>query len=209
MSIMRFSLEDVLAIEGESARGCALKFSYSSSHSDREMALMKLMDFLCNELEKNKHVKLEDMCTEDSLTIDLVSMLKSLKIDAAHDKQHGGHCDIVVEGSAGFLWIAEAKKHGGYAWLEKGFRQLATRYSTGVDGQDTGEIIIYCWQKNASSVLERWRCELARLHQDVTVDNAINQATLTFNSTHPHCATGRSFRVRHKIVSLYFSPDDK
>ncbi|WP_378979996.1 hypothetical protein [Paracoccus rhizosphaerae] len=130
-----------------------------------------------------------------------------LGIDAAHDKQQGGHCDILVSGREGFIWIAEAKKHSDYAWLDKGFKQLSTRYSTGVDGQDTGDIIIYCWAKSSAEVLEKWRCELRDRHKDVCVDKAVCQTSLTFNSAHEHVATSRQFQTRHKIVSLHFEPE--
>lgn len=144
MSLMDFTLASILQMERGTARGVAMQFSYARNHEEREISIRRLIDFSCNEMEKNKHLKKEDDKSEDQLTIEIVSQLKMLGIDASHDKQQGGHCDILVEGSEGFVWIAEAKKHKDYLWIEKGFRQISTRYSTGVYGQDAGDIIVYC-----------------------------------------------------------------
>ena len=68
----------------------------------------------------------------------------------------GGHCDIVVEAQDEFLWIAEAKKHGNYDWLLKGFQQLDTRYTTGLVGQDSGELIIYHFGQRTDKIMAAW-----------------------------------------------------
>lgn len=206
MSLMKFSLEQIITIEGGTSRGIALQFSYAQSHEEREAAIRRLIDFSCNEFEKNKHLKPEKEKSEDELTVEIVSQLHMLGIDASHDKQQGGHCDILVEGKDGFIWIAEAKKHGSYDWLEKGFMQLSTRYSTGVLGQDTGDVIIYCWNKSAIDTLRTWRGKLIDSHPEVSVDIDVSEANMAFNSVHKHVATGRDFRIRHKIVSLFFDP---
>lgn len=89
--------------------------------------------------------------------------------DASHDTQYGGHCDIVVEGKDDFLWIAEAKIDTSNTWIFQGFTQLDTRYSTGMPGQDIGEILIYCRRPNATGVLESWLSYLAKKRADLNV----------------------------------------
>ena len=70
---------------------------------------------------------------EDELTIEVVSMLRMIDIDATHETKTGGHVDILVRGPNDYAWLAEAKKHrGDYGWIFQGFQQLNTRYTTGL-----------------------------------------------------------------------------
>jgi hypothetical protein len=135
-------------------------------------------------------------------------MMKMAGFQAEHDSSVGGHCDIVIRGKELFLWLAEAKKHNDYAWLDKGFQQLSTRYSTGVVGQDHGEVLIYCYVKNAKQILDNWRAELVKRNAEVKIDEAICSHPLIFTSIHKHASSGLDFRVRHKIMALYWEPND-
>jgi hypothetical protein len=188
------------------APAAALEYILAQDHEARLRAIQKGVDFACNELEQNKHKKQEH--GEDALTLEICSMLKMLGFQAAHDDDVGGHCDIVIKGDESFLWLAEAKKHSDYAWLDKGFQQLATRYSTGVKGQDNGEVLIYCYTKNAAAMLIKWREELGVRNAEVTTKDAACDNPLLFFSTHQHAASGLDFHVRHKAVALYWDPKD-
>src|SRR5690606_18117893 len=115
------------------------------------------------------------------------------------------HCDIVVEGRDEFLWIAEAKKHSSYDWLEKGMSQLSTRYSTGLEGQDCGEILIYTYSPRLDRIMAEWNVRLKELVSEIEVEE-VDADKLLFRSTHVHERTGRPFRVRHKGVTLHFAP---
>lgn len=165
------------------------------------------LDYACNELETNRHKK--QGLDEDQLTIEICSFLNGLGFQAAHDQQIGGHCDIVIRGKELFLWLAEAKKHNAYDWLDKGFKQLSTRYSTGVLGQDNGEVIVYCFNKDAKTMLMKWRVELQSRNKDVKIQLNKDGNPLLFSSSHKHEASGLDFHVRHKAVSLYWQPEDK
>lgn len=182
-------------------------FVFAQTHEARVNAVQKAIDFACNQLELNKHKKQEH--DEDDLTVDICSMMNAAGFQASHDEQVNGHCDIVIKGAQEFLWLAEAKKHDAYAWLNKGFRQLATRYSTGVPGQDHGEVLVYCKIKDARALMENWRKELVARNPNVKVEPSSCGSPLIFQSTHKHDATGLDFHVRHKAVSLYWKPDDK
>lgn len=186
--------------------GVAFEYMLAQDHEARVQAVQKAVDFACNELEQNKHKK--QGYGEDALTLEVCSVLRALGFQAVHDDNVGGHCDIVIRGDESFLWLAEAKKHNDYAWLDKGFRQLATRYSTGVAGQDNGEVLIYCFSKNAAAMLKTWRQELEARNAGVKTTDTACGNPLLFCSTHEHEATGLDFHVRHKAVALYWNPKD-
>lgn len=187
--------------------GAALDYVLAQDHSARVKAVQKLVDFACNELEKNKNKK--QGLGEDAITLEVCSMLIIAGFQAAHDEHVGGHCDIVVRGKELFLWLAEAKEHSDYTWLDKGFQQLSTRYSTGVKGQDHGEILIYCYNQDAKALLGKWREELKARNVGVTTKDATCGNPLLFSSKHKHAASGLDFHIRHKAVALYWDPKDK
>lgn len=183
-----------------------LDFILAQDHDARVRAIQKTMDFACNELEQNKQKKQE--LDEDSITIEICQMLRMAGIQAEHETTIGGHCDIVVRGKALFLWLAEAKKHNAYGWLDKGFQQLSTRYSTGVPGQNSAEILVYCLNKDALAMINEWRKQLLARNEGVTTKESSCGNPLAFYSTHKHGASGLDFNVRHKAVALYWQPQD-
>ena len=133
-------------------------------------------------------------------------MLNMNGIPAYHDVKIGGHTDISVEMRDGFLWIAEAKHWTGKSWVFKGFRQLMTRYATGLLGQDQGAILIYFEQEKPSDLLAKWRTALDGLTELTGDIEEVNE--LQFNSSHPHKGTGRTFHVKHYAIPLYWNPED-
>src|SRR5207237_9369382 len=131
----------------------------------------------------------------DAITLQVCSMLNMAGFQASHDDDVGGHCDIVVKGTDLFLWLAEAKEHSDYTWLDKGFQQLSTRYSTGVKGQDHGEVLVYCYNQNAKAMLSKWREELVARNAGVTTEDTTCGNPLLFCSTQQHAASGQAFHV--------------
>jgi hypothetical protein len=158
MSELEWTVAQFRILFGGTAQGAAFDYAVAQDHEARVEAVQKGVDFACNELEQHKHKK--QGLGEDAITLEICSMLKMAGFQAAHDDDVGGHCDIVVKGKGLFLWLAEAKEHSDYAWLDKGFQQLSTRYSTGVKGQDHGEVLVYCYTQNAAAMLKKWRGEL-------------------------------------------------
>jgi len=189
------------------AQGVALEYALAQNHEDRVRHVQKGVDFACNELEQHKHKK--QGLGEDAITLEVCSMLRMAGFQASHDTDVGGHCDIVIKGRDLFLWLAEAKEHSDYDWLDKGFKQLSTRYSTGVSGQDHGEVLIYCYSKNAKLMLEKWRDQLEARNTDVKTKETGCGNPLAFGSTHQHAASGLDFNIRHKAVALHWEPQDK
>mgnify|MGYP003626334515 CR=1 FL=1 len=184
-----------------------LDFIYAQSHASRVAALHKSVDYACNLLERHKDKK--QGLEEDQITLQICEFLEMAGFQAAHDEYVAGHCDIVVKGRDRFLWLAEAKKHSDYAWLNKGFMQLATRYSTGVEGQDHGEVLVYCYVKDAKATLDRWRIELEVKNPEVSTEDSPCGNPLLFCSKHKHDASGLDFHTRHKAIVLYWEPKDK
>lgn len=185
--------------------GAGIDFLFAQNHEARVRAVQKSVDFACGKLVKHREKKQGD--DEDGLTVQVCDMLTHSGINATHNTSVGGHCDIVVEGIDDFLWLAEAKIHKGYAWLDKGHQQLSTRYSSGNPGQNHGDLLIYCFVQDAKAVLEKWRNELISRYPNVVV-NEDDGNPLTFQSKHKHECSGLDFCIRHKAVTLYWKPKD-
>lgn len=206
MTDERYSLAHIYGLLGKSDAGhIQLQMILAQNHGDQLSAVEAAIDWAATEMVKNRHVKLGH--SEDALSIDLVTSLKAMGFQASHDTQYGGHCDIVVEAKGQFLWIAECKIHGDYGWLAKGFAQLDTRYSTGLPGQDAGEMIIYSRIQRADQGMATWKERLKAARPDV--EFVEGDAKLMFRTTHMHELTGTTFRVRHICIPLYFKPADR
>lgn len=184
----------------------SLDYILATNHSQRLKATEKAINTGCSQLVQSKSHKQDK--SEDEISIDLCNMLKAAGFDAAHDLFVNGHCDVVVRGKDDFLWLAEAKKHDAYAWLEKGFQQLATRYSTGLPGQDHGAIIVYCYVQDAKAMLAKWRAKFCAEHPGHEVNDADGEDPLQFISIHDHSSSGLPFCIKHKAVPLHWHPED-
>lgn len=183
-----------------------LRLFLAKSHSEVLRCVEEALDWIFQEQSKFRQHK-QDM-SEDQITVEIVQQLKAMGIQAGHDTDYGGHGDIVVELKNDFLWIGEAKIHRDYDWLLKGFQQLDTRYSTGIAGQDSGGMIIYCYGSRTDQVMERWSDHLVTNRPDVTVAS-VDGKPLERRSAHIHERTGAQFIIRHTPVSLYFNPKDR
>lgn len=207
MSTDEFTLATIRSLIAGTEMGTAFDYLLAQNHVARVNAVQRSVDFACNKLVKHRDKKQND--NEDGLTVQVCDLLRTSGIKATHDTAIGGHCDISVEGADDFLWLAEAKKHSSYAWLDKGFKQLSTRYATCTYGQDHGDLLIYCFAQNAKAVLEKWKEQLVTINDYVTVSEDEGGNLLIFQSTHMHEGSGLKFYVRHKVVPLYWDPKDK
>lgn len=144
--------------------------------------------------------------SEDALSLQIIRFLRGRGYDASHDTKIGGHTDISVKHSKGFLWVAESKIHTDYNWLEKGFKQLTTRYLAGTQYSRHGGLIIFNKNKNAVQVLQKWKNHLEKQEYKITPCKLDN--LFAFNSQSEH-SSGVQITVRHKLVNLYFNPEDK
>lgn len=201
-SLSEISFRDVLvASHGNEGLCIAFDMYTATSFEGQQRVIERAVDYSCRFLQENKHLKYN--LSEDQLTVDIIGQLRAMSFDADHDTQVGGHVDILVRGKNGFLWLAESKKHGAYDWLFSGLSQLRDRYSTGVAGQDTGDLIIFCTNRDALGVMNTWYEKLGESDSEIILDNAeIDE--LVFRSTHKHEGSGRNVRVRHKMVVLWW-----
>lgn len=200
------TLKELLEIFGDSpSELIKLKYMKAETHRERVDAVDAAIDWVVAELAKSARHNLH--ASEDSLTLQIVISLKAMGFQASHDTDVGGHCDIVIEGRDNFLWLAEAKVHGSYPWLMKGFRQLTSRYSTGLTGQNAGGLIIYSRRSRIDRMMKTWAKHLRDNERGITVAPC-PRTSLAFISKQIHVRTGDEFKIRHVPVSLYFDPKD-
>ncbi|MDO6521293.1 hypothetical protein Q4578_06825 [Shimia thalassica] len=184
--------------------GLSLAWLSATTPEQQMIALERMLDSCYIRLvDARKHNQDHD---EDALSIQVVNMLEAAGVDAAHDRKIGGHCDITVKAMNNFLWIGEAKIHGGYDWLDAGFLQLSSRYGIAQRGRDRGEIIIYHRGKHSADILRKWKIKLEAEHAEVAVTEDKIEPDLYFRTTHKCDASGLDFCTRHKIVPMYFAP---
>ena len=164
------------------------------------------IDKIIKLIEEDPEVRKDD--GEDRLTVEIRGMLLSRGYMASHDEKIGGHADLVVR-KKDYVWIGEAKKHDGYDWLWKGFKQLTTRYTTGDTNQNNGGLLIYVFGKDANRVMIRWQEFLTTQSLSDYSWEPCKKRELAFFSKHTHDKSGLSFRVRHMPILLYFSPQDR
>lgn len=177
------------------------------SYPDFVRCVNKAVDLVFRRMAENPELRQER--SEDELTIEVVTLLRMMDIDASHESKIGGHTDVTVRGPNDFLWLAEAKKHKqDYPWLYQGYQQLSTRYTTGMQGQDSGGLLIFAYQARIDEIMVRWREFLE--NQDVGIAfEACSLSELAFVTQQTHQRTGRPLTVRHVPLSLYFKPEDK
>jgi len=201
------TLKELLEIFGDSPSDLIkLKYVKADTHRARVDAVDAAIDWAVSELTKTARHNLQ--ASEDSLTLQIVINLKAMGFQASHDTDVGGHCDIVIEGRDNFLWLAEAKIHGNYPWLLKGFRQLTSRYSTGLAGQNDGGLIIYSRRARIDRMMQAWSKHLRDKERGISLAPC-PRAPLAFVSMQTHVRTGDQFKIRHVPVSLYFDPKDR
>jgi hypothetical protein len=201
----RYTLKELEMFFHSTPDRIRLAMLLAADHSERLKQVEAAVDWIALEHSKTRQHRHDR--DEDGLTTDIITDLKAMGFDASHDKDYGGHSDIVIEARGDFLWLGEAKIHRDYDWLLKGFQQLDTRYATAVVGQDRGGLIIYCKGKRVDQVMVRWCEYLLQNRPDMTIavcaKNPLNR-----RSSHPHERTGLPFEVRHIPISLYFDPKD-
>ena len=190
---------------GHIAGGHVVKFVFAADSNLRTEALEHILEYAYNGLIDERAHNREH--SEDALTVQIVQLLKALGIQATHDQQQGGHCDITVEADQHYFWIGEAKIHSSYNWLLDGFKQLSTRYGVARPARDHGEIIIYCRAKNARLVLSKWKSGLVKAYPDLDVYEEAIDTDLRFRTKHECLSSGLPFYTRHRILPLYFKPE--
>jgi len=156
-------------------------------------------------MEDDPKVRHED--GEDRLTTEIVGQLKSRGYCATHDELVGGHADIVVRHHDQYLWVAEAKIHSSYDYLDGGFDQLTTRYLRGTVDANEGALLIYIRNADVASVVRNWNAKLVeRRLPDFSQDACPTRGALGFYNTHKHHSSGLPVRIRHIGINLHWDP---
>lgn len=166
----------------------------------------QVIDKVIYQVQENPELRQND--GEDRLTIDIRDGLRNLGYNADHDLKIGGHVDLTVRGN-GFTWLGEAKKYSDSNYLWEGFQQLTTRYSTGDINQNHGGLLIYIFDEDAKSIMEKWQTYLSNKGLPDYVCSSCSIRSLAFLTSHRHERSGQPFHVRHMPVILHFSPKDK
>jgi hypothetical protein len=156
-------------------------------------------------IEENPELRKND--SEDRLTIEIVNSLSHMGYDANHDTKIGGHTDISVRKN-NFLWIGEAKKYSGYAYIFKGFLQLFTRYSN--SNHEDGALIIYMYKENTLAIIKKWKIYLRRVcqqvfNQNLEVEESKIRKEICFDSIHTHIGSGLKYRITAVALSMWDS----
>ncbi|WP_446875408.1 HEAT repeat domain-containing protein [Phormidesmis sp. 146-35] len=168
--------------------------------------LYKDIDRVIYQIEKNPELRQQD--GEDRLTIEIVGSLRSSGYRANHDCKIGGHVDLTVEQND-LIWLGEAKKYKDNNYLWEGFLQLTTRYSTGDTNQNSGGLLIYIFNEDAKSIMEKWQNYLLSKSLPDYSYKPCELRNLAFISSHRHERSGALFHVRHMPVLFHFAPKDK
>lgn len=181
--------------------------SLAETYDDFINVLYRDLDAVIHKLQERKQLYFN--ATEDPITMYLVDLLDERGYTVAHDTKIGGHVDLVVRGrDPSFLWLGEAKRDAGPAWLDKGLQQLSLRYSDGGHNRRHGGILIYCQGRFAAKILKNWRDHLATTTQfeELSLMDCSRTPDLAFVSVHIHDTSGLPYTVRHMAIGLYHNP---
>lgn len=191
-----------------------MQYGLSSYKNFKEYVRLNL-DEAITKFEQNAN-RMNFSLSEDQLTLYLISLFEKpfLGLNASHEINQRGHCDITVK-LHNFIWHGEAKKHSsGYAYLFKGYTQLTERYSSGTVNSASGGVIIYSQNSLCADVMKKYIKYVTKgapkIHKCKNVSTrqcAMNP--LVYYSGHLHSATQLEYEVIHYPVNLYFNPKDK
>ncbi|EOV4658582.1 hypothetical protein ACONVD_002948, partial [Escherichia coli] len=168
-----------------------VRFALQSYENFKQFVRIEL-DSAVQAIEENSN-KLNFDLTEDQLTLILLANIKNkdMGIEAYHENNQRGHCDITIKLNR-FTWHGEAKKHtGSYSYLFKGYAQLTERYSTGTVDSASGGLIIYTRNKKCNEMMTKWKAHLdksaPRIHACKSISiTPCKRNPLVFYSQHTH-----------------------
>ena len=139
---------------------------------------------------------------EDAISAVLNISLQNLGLEASA-KFVNGNTDITIQHNS-YRWLGEAKFGNDVGKLYKGYLQLTARYATGIEGQSSGGMLIYCTHDSAKVALAGWRAALEAQHPDCNA--RAGKGALTFRSDDVCQATGAPLDIFHVAFPLYHNP---
>lgn len=204
---MLVDLESYSQLKGETLNSLILS-SISTTYDKFICTLYQYIEKAILRLEQNKKIRIND--EEDRITEEIITYLCGCGYAVSHDTTHGGgHCDIVVKLN-NYIWLGEAKIHNSYEYLMKGFKQLTSRYATGTDFCCQGSLFIYCFNKDAVSVVKEWKDKLKSSYGDncISKEQCKDRPSFSFYSIHKHESSGIDYKVKHIFAVLHYDPKD-
>lgn len=176
-----------------------------ASYSQFVDTLYKDLDACISYIEEDPKVRQKD--GEDRLTSEIIGFLRSKGYDASHDEKIGGHSDIVVRHVDNYIWVAEAKIHSSYDYIQKGYNQLTTRYLLGTPNADAGAMLIYCRVKDTAGVMAQWLSNLQTSPPaGFSHSPCPTRQELGFYTTEINAGAGRPVKIRHIGIRQYWKP---
>lgn len=160
---------------------------------------------------------------ENLINTTICEMLFSRGWLAEHETFVNGHGDIVVTlPYTDYLWLGEGKINNNNTHIYHGLKQLLYRYSTGLDNQTDGGLIIYIAKdgKSQPEILELWKSYFTNKKETLPEDSkempyspilrfeSCPKNSLAFYTYHKHPSTEKEFCVRHMALELRFHPKD-
>ena len=206
-SVGSFTIDELRnGLDARTSKFARRLLAETGTYEDFLDGLYEELEDCLKRIEEDPKVHRDD--SEDRISREIINML-SRWYDASHDELIGGHSDIVVRGPRGFLWVAEAKIHGGYDYMLKGFQQLTTRYMRGTPNADQGALLMYIRNGDTAGVVEKWAAKIdaESLTNYERVPCPVRQE-LGFRTSHRHASSGRPVLVRHIGISMHWDPQD-
>ncbi|MGO2959570.1 MAG: hypothetical protein ACTIDN_11135 [Acetobacter sp.] len=200
------NLEDMLTKAKLSpAARMLLDINSIDSYDDFIRVIYKALAVCIREISMQR--KYWQNATEDQITTMIVGYFRVQGLSTAiHDQDIGGHVDISIELDDGYLWLAEAKKWSGCSWLMSGYKQLLSRYSTGLPNQDHGALLVYFFEEDPLRLMKKWFFQIETRFQITT--KLENVDFLQFVSTQKHKNTGSDYHIRHIGLPLFWKPEE-
>lgn len=196
----------------------------------------EFLDFLYDDLEYaiSKLIKTRDKYYdgminnsrygEDLINTSIANMLDMRGWDAKHSTHVNGNVDIIVTlPYEDYCWLGEGKINNSYVEIFGGFKQLFHRYSTGVDCESSGGVLVYVSNTNLSltEIIKRWKNHFEEhCNQTIVIDgndfptspvkyfSNCPKNSLVFYSHHEHPSTGLDYCIRHMFIDFRYKPKD-
>lgn len=201
-----------------------------SNYEEFVDALYDDLEFIIGDFNKSKDKYYQGMQVnskqgENLVNVSICSMLNCRGWKADHDAHINGNADIVVTlPFTDYQWLGEGKINSNqttYPDAYQGLKQLLYRYSTGIDNQNAGGLILYITktQKNQLDILSNWK-DIVASKSEVQVGDELPYApalkiescpksTFVFYSYHTHSSSGLEYTVRHMIIDFRHQPKDR
>ncbi len=141
---------------------------------------------------------------EDALTAVIQIALSSLNMTVSA-KVVNGNADVSIEFDT-YRWLGEAKIASDVSKIYHGYQQLISRYSTGIENQNCGGMLLYCQHDSADRILSGWRAALEVQSPESGAKDG--RHALSFTTTAKSNSTGIDLDIVHYGIPLHHAPKE-